>query len=151
MSEKIQSKPKRPFQTHFIGHSLTKKQYGQYVGAKNIIKNNGYQTHITSLNINSEHPVVEWDESNTLHQRLNIAKQIDRRFNELSREARKYYETPENLIAELQKAENWEKAVDLGVLPKEILPKEPPKEVIQKVEIVEKKQPAPVPPGQAAV
>ena len=149
MSEK--AKPKRPFQTHFTGHSLTKKQYGQYVGAKNIIKNNGYQQHITSINVNSDHPVVEWDESNTLHNRLNISKQLDRRFNELSREARKHYETPEKLITALQDPKNWEEAVKMGVLPKDILPKEPTPEIIQKVEIVEKKQPEPEKKGQAAV
>jgi len=149
MSEKTQSKSKRPFQTHFTGHSLTKKQFGQYVGAKNIIKNNGYQQHITSINVNSDHPVVEWDDSNTLHNRLNIAKSLDRRFNELPREARKHYETPQKLITALQDPKNWEEAVKLGVLPESMLNKPIP-EKIQKVEIVEKKQPEPEKKDQAA-
>lgn len=149
MSEK--QKPKRPFQTHFTGHSLTKKQFGQYVGAKNIIKNNGFQQHITSVNVNSNHPVVEWDETNTLHKRLNVAKSLDRRFNELSREARQRYKNPENLIIELQDPKKWEEAVKMGVLPKEMLPQVEAPEKIQKVEIVEKKQPEPEKKGQAAV
>jgi len=145
MSEKAQ-KPKRPFQTHFTGLSKTKKQYGQYVGAKNIIKNNGYQQHITSLNINSDHPVAQWDDSTSLHHQLNVVKQLDRRFNDLSREARKHYGTSENMIKELEDQKNWQKAVELGVLPQDILSQI----VEEQPETEQKKQPEPVPPGQAA-
>lgn len=117
-----ENKPKRPFQTHFTGHSLTKPEFTDKVGAKNIIKRIGYQEQITSQHSNAEHPVREWDQETSLHHRLNVVRNLETQFNQFPREVRKRYETPQKLVETLADPKNWEEAVKLGVLPKDVLP-----------------------------
>lgn len=117
-----ENKPKRPFQTHFTGHSLTKPEFTDKVGAKNIIKNVGYQQYITSQHANAEHPVAEWDQETSLHHRYNVVLNLERQFNSFPREVRQKYGTPENMVKVLSDTKNWEEAVRLGVLPKDVIP-----------------------------
>jgi len=154
MSEKQPSNRKQ-YQTHFSGHSLTKTHFTKQCDVKSIMETyntTGIHTHANRVAARGGNSLPEWNQDNNRHANLNTLTFWTKKYNQIPQKELQNLgiSNPKELFEYAFNPKNVKKAVEFGILSPEFLPQETPKETIQKVEIVEKKQPEPDKKGQAA-
>lgn len=155
MSEKT-TKQQKPYQTHFTGHSKTKTQFTKQCNVKDIMQTyntTGVWTHANKVAARNGQQLPEWNQDNSRHANLNTLAFWNKKYLNIHPEEllKAGISNPQELFEFSFNPKNVKKAVEFGILSKEFLPAETPKETIQKVEIVEKKQSEPLKKGQTAV
>lgn len=156
MSEKTK---KSDYKTYFSGQSKTKQQFRKQCDVKHIMatyNTTGIHTHANRVAARGGQLLPEWNQENSRHANLNLIAKWSEKYSAIPKKelAILNIQSPSDLLNFAQDPKNIKKSVEFGLIPARYLPKEQPKEIIQKVEIIqkeEKKETEPEKKGQSAV